>query len=139
MRELYLEMSYGQLSVTGTVFDWVAMKQDDTYYEGPANCNGICQNARLAEFLKEVLDQVDAKIDFGQYDNDGPDGAPNSGDDDGFVDFVAFVHPEAGGECRLGNRNNVWSHRWFYSGWTGRDYVTNDAIHGTTARIRVDD
>ena len=37
---------------------------------------------------------IDASVDFRQLDNDGPDGVPNSGDDDGYADFVAFVHPE---------------------------------------------
>ncbi len=136
MKDAYLEMSYGQLTVDGTVSNWVGTAQSDTYYEGPAGCNGSCSSAKIGEFLKEVLDQVDGTIDFGQYDNDGPDGLPNSGDDDGFVDFVAFVHPEAGGEC--GN-NNIWSHRWIYSGWTGSEYVTDDNIQGTTTKIRIDD
>lgn len=136
MTEIYLEMSYGQLTVDGTVFDWVANAENDTHYEGPVGCNGLCGTSKVGEFLTEVLDQVDGAIDFSQYDNDGPDDIPNSGDDDGFVDFVAFVHPEAGGEC--GN-NNVWSHRWIYSGWTGSEYVTDDNIQGTTTKIRIDD
>ena len=38
-------------------------------------------------------------IDWGLYDNDGPDGMPNSGDDDGFVDVLSVLHPQRGGEC----------------------------------------
>ncbi|MCH7727222.1 MAG: M6 family metalloprotease domain-containing protein, partial [Planctomycetes bacterium] len=136
MTEIYSDMSYGQLTVDGTVFNWVGNAENDTFYEGPAGCNGLCNGAKVGEFLTEVLDQVDGSIDFGDYDNDGPDNIPNSGDDDGFVDFVAFVHPEAGGEC--GN-NNVWSHRWVYSGWTGSEYVTDDNIQGTITKIRIDD
>ncbi|MCK5381963.1 MAG: immune inhibitor A, partial [Candidatus Latescibacteria bacterium] len=30
----------------------------------------------------------DGEVDFSEYDNDGPDGLPNSGDDDGYVDMV---------------------------------------------------
>jgi M6 family metalloprotease-like protein len=30
-------------------------------------------------------------VDFGRFDNDGPDGLPNSGDDDGYVDFLFIV------------------------------------------------
>lgn len=38
----------------------------------------------------ERLQQVDADVDLGRYDNDGPDGVPNSGDDDGRVDYLCI-------------------------------------------------
>ncbi len=41
-------------------------------------------------FVIDILGQVDAVYDYGQYDNDGPDGIPNSGDDDGYVDMIFF-------------------------------------------------
>jgi M6 family metalloprotease-like protein len=127
MTDFYKEISYGRFAVTGTVVPWKALSQNDTFYEGTAGCNGVCPAAHLADFLKSTLDANDPSLDFSQYDNDGPDNVPNSGDDDGYVDFVAFVHPESGGEC--GN-SNIWSHRWSYSGWTGSDYTTNDARNG---------
>jgi M6 family metalloprotease-like protein len=40
------------------------------------------------QFAREILRQVDADIDLSQFDNDGPDGRPNSGDDDGVVDYL---------------------------------------------------
>lgn len=120
----YTEMSNGLLNVSGTVYPWHTLNQNDNYYEGNAGDNGLAQTSKTGEFLQENLDARDGSVDFGQYDNDGPDGVPNSGDDDGYVDFVAFVHAEAGGEC--GN-NNLWSHRWVYRGWNGSPYVTNDA------------
>ena len=56
---------------------------------------------------------VDPLTDFGQFDNDGPDGIPNSGDDDGYVDVLAVMHPTPGGECSSSERpNRIWSHRW---------------------------
>lgn len=135
MTGYYEEISYGQFTVTGTVSPWRQVANNDTFYEGGAGCNGICLTAKTGDLLTEVLDLNDAAIDFTQYDNDGPDGVPNSGDDDGFVDFAAFVHPESGGECQT---SNMWSHRSTYSGWTGQAYVTNDArIGGGT--IRIDD
>jgi hypothetical protein len=42
------------------------------------------------DFVRNVLEQVDSVYDLGQNDNDGPDGIPNSGDDDGYVDAVFF-------------------------------------------------
>ncbi len=128
MTEYYREISYNRFTVTGKVSDWRSISKPDTFYEGGAGCNGICDTSKVSELLKETLDANDPTVNFAQYDNDGPDGAPNSGDDDGYVDFVAFVHPEAGGEC--GSNQNVWSHRWNYAGWTGSEYTTTDAKNG---------
>lgn len=135
MTEYYLQVSYGQFTVAGTVFPWRTVSKDDTYYEGGSGCNGVCGSSKVGELLQESMNLHDATVDFSQYDNDGPDGIPNSGDDDGYVDFVAFVHAEAGGEC--GN-DNIWSHRWFYSGWTGSEYTTNDSRAGG-GFIKIDD
>ena len=122
MTDYYREVSYGKFTVTGTVAPWKKLPQSDSFYEGAPQggtpCNGVCDNAKVGDMLKDTLDLSDAGTDFSQFDNDGPDNLPNSGDDDGFVDFVAFVHPEKGGECESATNNNIWSHRWTYS--TGR-------------------
>lgn len=133
MSQFYQEISYGNFSVTGTVFPWHALTQNDVFYEG--GCNGLCAASQVGQFLTDTLAARDGALDFSQFDNDGADGLPNSGDDDGFVDFVAFVHPESGGEC--GN-SNIWSHRWVLSGWTGSSFTTNDARNGG-GFIEVDD
>ncbi len=72
--------------------------------------------ARTGEFIKELLDARDGSVDFGQYDNDGPDGVPNSGDDDGFVDLLCVMHSLPGAECGT-YPNNISSHTWSYSAW----------------------
>lgn len=132
LTDYYREASYGHLTLTGQVAGWVTLSEADTFYE--AGSNGIGPDAKTGRFLREVLDASDPLIDFGQFDNDGPDGLPNSGDDDGFVDFVTFVHPEAGGEC--GSRN-IWSHRWTYSAWWGESYATRDpAANGGVIRVQ---
>ena len=133
MTDYYRQVSYNQFTLTGKVYAWQTVAQNDTYYEG--GCNGVCDGAKTGDFLREALALHDGTVDFSQYDNDGPDGVANSGDDDGYVDFVAFVHPESGGECGTGN---IWSHRWVYSGWTGSAYETNDARSGG-GKIKVDD
>src|ERR1051326_948773 len=127
--DFYREMSYGLFTVRGTVYDWKELSRPDTFYEGQdyigqhglEHCNGLCATAHLPDLIKEALDQ-NPNIDWAQYDNDGPDGIPNSGDDDGYVDFVAFAHAENGAECDRGT--NIWSHRSSLSSWTGSDYVT---------------
>ncbi len=128
--DYYDEVSYGYINLTGNVYGAQAgglfqVANIDTYYEGPTGCNGACGDANTGEYLKELLDGADPWVDFAQFDNDGPDGIANSGDDDGYVDFVAFVHPEKGGEC--GGNDNIWSHRWVYEGWWGDAYMTSDA------------
>ncbi|MEE8146547.1 MAG: immune inhibitor A domain-containing protein, partial [Longimicrobiales bacterium] len=65
-------------------------------------------------------------IDWGAYDNDGPDGVPNSGDDDGFVDVLSVVHPTAGAECTR-NDLHVWSHPWSLKSRSGVTYSTSTA------------
>jgi M6 family metalloprotease-like protein len=136
MTEYYTEISYGDLNMTGTVYGWHQLSQNDTYYEGPAGCNGLCGSANTGQFMTETLNAWDGSVDFGQYDNDGPDGIPNSGDDDGYVDFVAFVQPEAGGEC--GN-NNIWSHRWVISGWIGGSGWTSNDPSNSGGFIKAND
>jgi M6 family metalloprotease-like protein len=107
--------------------------QNDTYYEGPSGCNGLCGSAKTGEFLTETLDIQDPSVVFSLYDNDGADGLPDSGDDDGYVDFV---HPEFGGEC---GGDNIWSHRWVINGWVGgADYVTDDPAN-SGGNIRISD
>ena len=129
MTAFYKENSFNRLTVNGTVAEWHKLPSIDTFYEGadfihqgkPVKCNGTCEGAKLGDMMKHVLDGADGTVDFRQFDNDGPDGKPNSGDDDGFVDFVAFVQPNVGGECGSDNRH-IWSHRWSLSGWNAPPY-----------------
>jgi M6 family metalloprotease-like protein len=142
MTDYYREVSYGRLTVTGTVRPWQTLARDDAFYEGAdfrnddgdlEPCHGMCAGAGTGDLLKESLDANDPGLDFGVFDNDGPDGDPNSGDDDGFVDFVAFVHPERGGECTDETTvvRNIWSHRWAYQNWKGGlPYTTRDRKQG---------
>lgn len=130
MSDDYREMSGGKLIVRGEVFDWTKVSRDDSFYAGPPGspasqpCNGLCLDAHTGELLVEALQKVDTKVDFRRFDNDGPDGLPNSGDDDGYVDFVAFVQPEVGGECW--NNDNIWSHSFSLERWGGDAFKTND-------------
>ncbi len=135
--DYYDEVSYGQFTITGTVYGWTHASQNNAYYAG--STQGLEPgNARTGEFIKELLDARDGSLDFGQFDNDGPDGVPNSGDDDGFVDVVCIVHSNRGSEC--GIAANIQSHAWVYSAWSqnGLPYTTNDARFGG-GFIRIDD
>ncbi len=143
LRQYWGEVSYGLFDVTGTVYDWVQLSQPEVYYTGGSSQGYLPPpygTARTGDMIKEILDALDPSADFGSFDNDGPDGVPNSGDDDGFVDVLLVIHPTFGAECD-GVSQHIWSHSWTYSNWPvsgGEPYATNDAAAGGGA-IKVDD
>jgi M6 family metalloprotease-like protein len=139
MTAYYNEVSLGKFTVTGVVSEWVKLGKNGAYYIGPGDCNGICRTnySKLDEFVRDVLTLNDGNVDYAKHDNDGPDGDPNSGDDDGIVDFVAIVQPQYGGECRAGSR--IWSHRYALTELTQRGmFETNDAA-ANGQKIRIND
>lgn len=123
--EYFDEASNGRVSLLGEPFDWQATTL--TRAEVTGGVSGLGQPARVGEFILELLvANDDGSVDWGRFDNDGPDGVPNSGDDDGRVDVLAVIHPTPGGECRSPERaNRIWSHRWDLLSATGQEYVTN--------------
>jgi M6 family metalloprotease-like protein len=133
MTDYYKEISYGLFEVTGQVHPFKTLKNKGSFYT--ANCNGLCEEAKIPDMLTETL-TLNGSIDWGQFDNEGPDGKPNSGDDDGFVDFVAFVQPDIGGEC--GKNPHVWSHRFSLSGWGAKAFPTKSPANGG-GTIMIDD
>src|SRR5262249_12641706 len=140
VRTFYEQMSNGQLHVHGTVLGWIQLDSNDTWYAG--SCNGLCGSGHVAQMIAEAVQKTDATVDFGQFDNDGPDGVPNSGDDDGYVDVVNIVQPEVGAECGglvPSAATNLWSHRFYYQGWTGSYVNTNDLAHNGLTTIKIND
>ncbi len=131
LTHFYQEMSRGQFSLTGTVLPrWYTSDQPASAYVATERGEG----GRFGTFSREILQAVDAEVDLGLYDNDGPDGAPNSGDDDGEVDFIflntltapeGFIIGKATGVARLG---------------LDLAYTSNDrAINGGVIQVRSDD
>ncbi len=147
----YQQQSHGLMTVTGQADGWFPLPHDTTYYTGTGGCGGgvVCGDAtaHLRDFVIDLLTKADSTVDFRQYDNDGPDGIPNSADDDGYVDLVALLHPEIGGECQppgsvpsnpaTGYRH-LWSHRYTVDAINGSPFTTNDpsTAHG---RIKIRD
>jgi M6 family metalloprotease-like protein len=133
----YRDISQGKLNATGRVVGWYKAPKDDGFYENGAQGDG----PPFGELLKFGLEKADVDLDFGQFDNDGDDGIPNSGDDDGKVDTVFFIHPEHGAECDDGP--NIWSHSWHYSepnyGNGGRPFVTQDVRLGRDGHALIAD
>ncbi|MCA9728622.1 MAG: M6 family metalloprotease domain-containing protein, partial [Candidatus Eisenbacteria bacterium] len=122
LNDYYREVSYGSFGVDGGVWEWVRASGDAADYEGSKNG----YDGGAGDLVLETLQLNDGIVDFGQYDNDGPDGIPNSGDDDGFVDQCFIVHPKMGGECGGTAGNNLWSHQYFVDAWFGSPFTTND-------------
>ncbi len=135
--EFYSDMSGGLVTVVGDTRDWfqASLTADDV----AGNSNGLSSTDDVGEFILELLANADdGSIDWGDYDNDGPDGMPNSGDDDGFVDLLSVMHPTSGAECGGGGSGIVWSHYWQLSASAGQVYTTSTASAGG-GFVRVDD
>jgi M6 family metalloprotease-like protein len=120
--ELYAEMSGGLVNLIGIVQDWSRSRFTRT--QATAGVSGLSGSSRLGSFILDLLAQVQG-VDWGLYDSDGPDGIPNSGDDDGYVDVLAVVHPTPGAECGgVEAAYRVWSHKWNLRAAAGQDFVT---------------
>jgi len=112
----YLDVSYGRFQLVGNMdANWVLSDLNLTNYT-------IDKNSQFAPGLPtELITKMDPFFDFSQHDNDGPDGVPDSGDDDGYVDNLCIVH--SGGDYAMtGDPAHIWSHR-------GSEYVnTADGV-----------
>ena len=105
----YAEVSAGKFTVEGQVYGWVSAPLAQPQYNaaGPLGEGGTFPQTPEG-FVAHAVQAADSQIDFGRFDNDGPDGIPNSGDDDGYVDALIVVHP--GGDAAGGDSRNFWSH-----------------------------
>src|ERR1044071_4242596 len=139
----YEELSHHRISMDGVVFAPVREDSNAAFYTD--GCNAISVGGqtscpqrprnRMGMMLIATLDSISSRPGgdtlWAQFDNDGPDGVPNSGDDDGVVDFVTFLQPEVGGECRANVPlpKGVWSHRYVIQGWaSGLSHPHIDAV-----------
>jgi len=110
MRDWYLENSYGRFNVTGQVTRWLRMPQPYSYYVDNQGGFGTYPN-NAQRLTEDAVRAANSTIDFSQYDNDGPDGIPNSGDDDGIIDALFIVHAGRGRE-ETGCDCDIHSHAW---------------------------
>ena len=135
--EFYTDLSGGLVTLVGDTRDWfqASLSSDDV----AGSSNGLSSTDDVGEFIVELLtDADDGSIDWGDYDNDGPDGIKNSGDDDSFVDILAVMHPTAGAECGTTASGRVWSHYWQLSAMAGQVFTTSSpSMSG--GFMRVDD
>jgi len=138
--DYYSEVSRGLATLDGVVFPWVQTSRPDTAYTvGESGLvSGALGGGGAGNFVYDVV-ALQTGMNWGPYDNDGPDGIPNSGDDDGIVDVLAIIHPTAGGECGgSGGADRIWSHRWSLNAAVGTPYTT-DTPSANGGFIVVDD
>jgi M6 family metalloprotease-like protein len=115
--------SGGAFMLKGQVTSWVQTTVASSL-TGP----GIYTASALEDYVFEALLGVEDEVDFGRFDNDGPDGYPNSGDDDGVVDGgIAVLNSEVNRYCNSGTGRGP--HPFARSFWRiyGQRYKTADS------------
>ena len=85
LSHFYKTMSFGQFELSGTVLE---RRYESDHLVGAYIASDRSERGGFDRFASEILAAVDEDIDFAKFDNDGPDEVPNSGDDDGLVDYV---------------------------------------------------
>src|SRR4029079_9191432 len=84
-------------TLRGQVTPWVTTSVTLADYAAPPSPG---QPTGLTRYVTDAIRLVDDEVNFGLYDNDGPDGFPNSGDDDGLVDGgIAIFNSETNRYC----------------------------------------
>lgn len=119
LNDFFIENSYGLFSVDGGVAGWATTA--DLYSNYDDNNYGLSWGGGAVAQAAALL--TDFYVNYALYDNDGPDGIPNSGDDDGFVDAFTVIHSGLGAE-ESGSIHDIWSHASYIN------YITNDPRMG---------
>jgi M6 family metalloprotease-like protein len=123
LREFFEEASSSRLSAAGAVAPWY--RTSVTLEGGTGGDTSVFGTGPdFSAYLLEAIAAADQELDFGRFDNDGPDGIPNSGDDNGTVDALTFLFTESARSC---GGSGVWPHK---SGLAPRNggvpYESND-------------
>ncbi len=100
----YREMSFGSLTLRGVVAPRRYLASGDAIDYTAARAT---EPGRYADFVREILRQVDEDLDLAGFDSDGPDGRPDSGDDDGEVDLLVLLTPAVPRNFVLGGATGV--------------------------------
>lgn len=104
--------SRGRLQLEGEVRGWFTASQTRNSYTGGVSGLGSypVNSQRLAE---EAINLADPAINFADYDTEGPDDVPDSGDDDEIIDGLVLVHAGSGrGEGGTTPNDFVSVHWW---------------------------
>ncbi len=100
----YGEMSFGSLTLRGTV---APRRYFSSGHAVDYTSRSHTEFGRYPDFVREILRQVDDDLDLAGFDDDGPDGKPDSGDDDGEVDLVVVLTPSLPRNFLLGGATGI--------------------------------
>jgi M6 family metalloprotease-like protein len=133
VKDLYLENSYGIMTLDSNVVTWVTLPHTEAYYANGDDGTGFSYPNNAQGMVYDALELVDPLVDFSQFDNDS----------DGYIDSIDIIHSGYGAETGGGGGNWIWSHRWSLymvpgNVWTSDDgvkvydYHTEPALWGTS-------
>jgi immune inhibitor A len=117
LQNYYDEVSFGTVSMTGSVVGWVKVGHPYEYY-----CNDTWPNwwgfgyypQNVQGLVEDAVNAADLLVDFSQFDTRDPYDKDNDGDyfePDGWVDNLFIVHTGSGAEW-TGQTHVIWSHMW---------------------------
>jgi immune inhibitor A len=111
LRDYYREVSRGVFDIdSATVTRWYTAPHPYSYYaNNQAGIGGWPNNAQ--QLAADAVALADPDVNFSRFDNDGPDGIPHSGDDNGKVDALFIVHSGPGWE-ETGLDTDIQSHEF---------------------------
>ena len=95
-KDFYFKNSNGKLTVNTDVTGIYTASNIHDYY---GQNDGGGNDMYVSELVTELINGVDASVDFSQYDNDG----------DGVVDCVYIIYAGTG-EASSGNPSDIWPH-----------------------------
>ena len=117
VRDVFASNSYGTFVLESTVYPWITLSRNESYYA--ENNSGLGE--RIFEGIREVLDaiQSDPYFDLSHFNADG----------DEYIDAITIIHSGYGAEfggtdCRGAKETDrIWSHKYFmHTGpWTSAD------------------
>ncbi|KAL3823703.1 hypothetical protein ACHAXA_007274, partial [Cyclostephanos tholiformis] len=120
VRDVLFANSYGAFVLESTVYPWITLSRDESYYAGGVSGLGVA----IFEGMREALDtiQSDPDFDLSHFNADRLDG-------DEYIDAITFIHSGYGAEfggtdCHGASESDrIWSHKYFmYDGaWTSDD------------------
>ena len=105
MASFYKEMSFGALTVTGQVSDWIRASKPYGFYTDGESGTGNAFPKNTPGLLQEVLQEYCKTKSLAPFDANG----------DGFIDGLFLVHAGGGAEAEQNTtkrKNMIWSHKW---------------------------
>lgn len=136
LRDVFLENSYGSLTLNSVVLDWIPMDNTEVHYSN--GDRGL--TTRFWDAIEYALNYIEENelVDFAEFDQNPKDGR---------IDAITFLHSgyaaEFGRTDAYGTTftNRIWSHKWSLnrrqftsprSGVRVRDYHVASAVWGTS-------